>query len=33
MEFEMSRGIKPKKKKVCISMKEIERNLDGPLKG
>ena len=32
MEFGMSRRIKPKDKFVCISMKEIWRNLDGPPK-
>ena len=32
MEFGMSRSIKPKEKYVCISMKEIWYNLDGPLK-
>ena len=30
MEFGMSRRIKPKEKYVCISMKEIWCNLDGP---
>ena len=29
MEFGMSRRIKPNEKYVCISMKEIWRNLDG----
>ena len=32
MEFGMSRRIKPKEKYVRISMNEIWRNLDGPLK-
>ena len=32
MEFGISRRIKPKEKYVRISMKEIWRNLDGPLK-
>ena len=32
MEFGMSHRIKPKEKHVCISMKEIRSNLDGPLK-
>ena len=32
MEFGMSRRIKPKEKYVRISVKEIWRNLDGPLK-
>ena len=32
MEFGMSHRIKPKEKYVCISMKEIWRNLDGPVK-
>ena len=31
MEFGMSRRIKPKRN-MCISMKEIWCNLDGPLK-
>ena len=33
MKFGMSCGIKPKMKYVCISMKEIGRNLNGPLQG
>ena len=32
MEFGMSRRIKPKEKYARISMKEIWRNLDDPLK-
>ena len=32
MEFGMSCRIKPKEKYVCISMKEVWHNLDGPLK-
>ena len=32
MEFGMSRRIKPKNKYVCITMKEIWRNWDGPPK-
>ena len=32
MEFRMSRRIKSKEKYVRISMKEVWRNLDGPLK-
>ena len=32
MEFGMSRRIKPKEKYVHISMKDIWRNLGGPLK-
>ena len=32
MVFGMSHRIKPKEKYVCISMKEIWRNLDGPSK-
>ena len=32
MEFEMSCRIEPKEKYVCISKKEIWRNLDGPPK-
>ena len=33
MEFGISRRIKPKRKYVRISMKEIGRKLDGPPKG
>ena len=32
MKFGMSRRIKPNEKYMCISMKEICRNLDGPPK-
>ena len=32
MEFGMSLRIKPNEKYVCISLKEIWRNLDGPPK-
>ena len=33
MKFDMSRGIKPKRKYMCISVKEIGRNLDYTPKG